>query len=68
MADIYVERKSQKGIIIGHKGIIKKVGIASRQELENSSVAGSFGDTCESGAGLEEKRNEVERLRLFELN
>ena len=35
MADIYVERKSQKGIIIGHKGeAIKKVGIASRQELE----------------------------------
>lgn len=35
MADIYVERKSQKGIIIGHKGeAIKKVGIAARQELE----------------------------------
>ena len=35
MADIYVERKSQKGIVIGHKGeAIKKVGIAARQELE----------------------------------
>lgn len=35
MADIYVERKSQKGIIIGHKGeAIKKVGIQARQELE----------------------------------
>lgn len=35
MADIYVERKSQKGIIIGHKGeAIKKVGIAARQDLE----------------------------------
>ncbi|MCO6359023.1 GTPase Era [Roseivirga pacifica] len=35
MSDIYVERKSQKGIIIGHKGeAIKKVGIAARQELE----------------------------------
>jgi len=34
-ADIYVERKSQKGIIIGHKGeSIKKVGIAARQDLE----------------------------------
>lgn len=35
MSDIYVERKSQKGIIIGHKGeAIKKVGIAAREELE----------------------------------
>lgn len=35
MADIYVERKSQKGIIIGHKGeAIKKVGISARQDLE----------------------------------
>ncbi len=34
-ADIYVERKSQKGIIIGHKGeSIKKVGIAARKDLE----------------------------------
>ncbi len=34
-ADIYVERKSQKGIIIGHKGeAIKKVGIAARMDLE----------------------------------
>ena len=33
--DIYVERKSQKGIIIGHKGeAIKKVGIAARMDLE----------------------------------
>jgi GTP-binding protein Era len=35
-ADIYVERKSQKPIIIGNKGeSIKKLGIASRQDLEN---------------------------------
>jgi GTPase len=34
-AEIYVERKSQKGIIIGHKGeALKKVGIESRQDLE----------------------------------
>ena len=34
-ADIFVERKSQKGIIIGHKGeAIKKVGIESRKDLE----------------------------------
>lgn len=34
-ADIYVERKSQKGIVIGHKGEgLKKVGIAARQDLE----------------------------------
>ncbi|MEQ8926506.1 MAG: GTPase Era [Fulvivirga sp.] len=34
-AEIYVERKSQKGIIIGHKGeALKKVGIAARKDLE----------------------------------
>ena len=33
---IYVERKSQKGIIIGHKGgPLKKVGIEARQDLEH---------------------------------
>ena len=34
-AEIFVERTSQKGIIIGHKGeAIKKVGIAARKDLE----------------------------------
>ena len=34
-ADIYVERNSQKGIIIGHKGeSIKKVGMQARKDLE----------------------------------
>jgi GTP-binding protein Era len=34
-AVIYVERESQKGIIIGHKGeMIKKVGIEARLDLE----------------------------------
>lgn len=34
-AVIHVERKSQKGIIIGHRGkAIKKVGIEARKELE----------------------------------
>lgn len=34
-AVIYVERDSQKGIIIGHKGSkLKKVGIESRKEIE----------------------------------
>jgi GTP-binding protein Era len=34
-AGILVERDSQKGIVIGHKGeILKKVGQASREELE----------------------------------
>jgi len=34
-AVIYVERESQKGIIIGHQGkALKKVGIESRSELE----------------------------------
>jgi len=35
-AVIYVERQTQKGIIIGHKGVaIKKVGVESRRDLEN---------------------------------
>jgi len=35
MVKIHVERDSQKGIIIGHKGAaIKKVGVESRKELE----------------------------------
>lgn len=35
MAVIYVERDSQKGIIIGHKGaMIKKVGIEARKDVE----------------------------------
>lgn len=35
MAEIYVERDSQKGIIIGHQGsALKKVGIQSRKEME----------------------------------
>ena len=35
MAEIYVDRKSQKGIIIGHKGeAIKKLGTAARVDLE----------------------------------
>ena len=34
-AVILVERESQKGIIIGHKGeMLKKVGMAARLELE----------------------------------
>lgn len=34
-AEIFVERKSQKGILIGHKGeALKKVGIASRKDME----------------------------------
>ena len=36
MADIYVERNSQKGILIGNKGAaIKQLGIAARRELED---------------------------------
>ncbi len=34
-AEIFVERKSQKGIIIGHQGkALKKVGVEARQDLE----------------------------------
>lgn len=36
MAEIYVERNSQKGIIIGKKGeAIKNLGIAARKEMED---------------------------------
>lgn len=35
LAEIYVERSSQRAILLGHKGAsIKKVGIESRQEME----------------------------------
>lgn len=35
LAEIYVERTSQRAILLGHKGAsIKKVGIESRQEME----------------------------------
>lgn len=44
-ADIYVDRKSQKPILIGNKGdSIKKVGIAARQELETFFDAHVFLD------------------------
>ncbi|MEM9329614.1 MAG: GTPase Era, partial [Bacteroidota bacterium] len=34
-AEIYVERTSQKGILIGHRGeMLKKVGIEARKDLE----------------------------------
>lgn len=36
MAEIYVERMSQKGILIGHKGSsLKKVGIEARKDMES---------------------------------
>ena len=34
-ATIYVERESQKGIIIGHRGIaLRKVGMEARRDIE----------------------------------
>ena len=34
-ANIFVEKRSQKGIIIGHKGqMLRKIGAAARQEIE----------------------------------
>ena len=34
-AELYVERKTQKGILIGHQGKgLKKVGIEARKDLE----------------------------------
>jgi GTP-binding protein Era len=36
-ATIYVEKESQKGILIGHRGtMLKKLGAAAREELERS--------------------------------
>ena len=33
---IYVERESQKGILIGHKGVaLKSLGVASRKSIQN---------------------------------
>lgn len=46
-AVIYVERDSQKGIIIGHQGVaLKKVNTESRKALENSSARRFPGNLC----------------------
>jgi GTP-binding protein Era len=42
-ATLYVERESQKGIVIGAKGsVLKKIGTAARVELEKLAEAKVF--------------------------
>jgi GTP-binding protein Era len=41
--EILVERESQKGIVIGHKGsVLKKVGIAVREQLPEGAFLEHF--------------------------
>ena len=45
MADIYVERESQKGIVIGKKGeMLKKIGSSARKEMEQRLATKVFLD------------------------
>lgn len=65
--DIYVERKSQKGIIIGHKGeAIKKVGIAARMDLEKFFGKQVFLETMVKVE--EDWRKKSEKLKRFGYN
>jgi len=42
-ANIYVDRESQKGIIIGHKGeMLKKIGTGARKEIEKIFACSTF--------------------------
>ena len=62
--------KSQKGIIIGHKGeAIKKVGIEARKRPGDvfSGKQIFFRDFCEGGTGLEEEGRKTQTIRIFEL-
>ena len=44
-ATIFVERESQKGIVIGAKGsLLKKIGQEARQDIENLTGCGVFLD------------------------
>lgn len=63
-AQIYVERDSQKGIVIGKGGSsLKKVGIAARQDLENFFGKKVFLELHVKVAG--NWRKEKNRLRQF---
>lgn len=45
---IMVERETQKGIIIGHKGsALKRVGVEARKDLEKFWKTGPPGAFCE---------------------
>jgi GTP-binding protein Era len=61
---IYVERESQKGIILGHKGeAIKKLGIAARQSIEAFIESKVF--LALSVKVQKDWRNDDKRLQLF---
>lgn len=66
-AMIYVERESQKGIILGHKGeAIKSLGIASREAIE-----AFVGQKVYLGLSVKVQkdwRNDDRRLQLFGYN
>ena len=63
-AMIYVERESQKGIILGHKGeAIKKLGIASRESIE--AFIGCKVFLSLSVKVQKDWRNDDKRLQLF---
>ena len=63
-AMIYVERESQKGIILGHKGeAIKKLGIAARQSIEAFIESKVF--LALSVKVQKDWRNDDKRLQLF---
>ncbi len=63
-AMIYVERESQKGIILGHKGeAIKKLGIAARQSIEAFIESKVF--LALSVKVQKEWRNDDKRLQMF---
>jgi len=52
-SEIYVERVSQRAILIGHKGeSIKKVGIQARADLEAFFGKKFFRAVCEGRARL----------------
>ena len=63
-ADIYVERNTQKGIIIGQKGeSIKLLGIAARKELEGFFGKQIFLETFVKVA--KDWRKDDQKLRMF---
>jgi len=64
-AVIYVERDSQKGIIIGHGGkSLKKVGTEARKDLELFFEKKFSRNVCQSGKRLEKQRYQTERFWL----
>ena len=66
-AIIFVERSSQKGIIIGHKGeALKKVGTAARKDMEKFLGKKVFLEMfVKVGGRLAEKRKRAEAVWLF---